>query len=130
MAADPAEPLELDQIQLLWKQVVLPTVSERSIPTASVLNEARPVELADDRLVLEFPPAASFHRNLAEEPKNAALLADVLHDVTGRRLALAFAVGEAPQDEAQADSERPTTEEEFVSLFKSTFDAQELEEES
>jgi DNA polymerase III subunit gamma/tau len=122
------EPLELEQVQQIWKQVVLPALSERSIPTASVLNEARPIELAGDRLVIEFPASASFHRNLAEDPKNATLLAEVLHEVTGRRLTLAFAVGESDEP-SEADEERPTSEEEFVSLFKSTFDAREVDEE-
>ena len=129
-ASSPEEPLALEQVQQLWKQAVLPAVAERSIPTASVLNEARPAELAGDRLVLEFPPAASFHRNLAEEPKNATLVADVLQEVTGRRLALAFAVGEPAEDDPRLEDERPTTEEEFVSLFKSTFDAREVDEEA
>jgi DNA polymerase III subunit gamma/tau len=123
-----APPLDLEQVQQLWKQAVLPAVAERSIPTASVLNEARPIELAGDRLVIEFPPAASFHRNLAEEPKNATLLTDVLHEMTGRRLTLAFAVGEAVE-EATSEEERAPTEEEFVSLFKSTFDAREVDDE-
>ncbi len=126
---DDAEALGVEQIQQLWKQVVLPALSERSIPTASVLNEARPVELAGERLVLEFPPAASFHRNLAEEPKNATLLADVLHEVTGRRLTVAFAVGEGTGEPSADEEERPTSEEEFVSLLKSTFDAREVDEE-
>ena len=77
--------------------------------------------------MIEFPPAASFHRNLAEEPKNAALLADVLFEVTGRRPALSFVVGEGSPEEAPAH-EGPTSEEEFVSLFKSTFDARQVEE--
>ena len=37
---------------------VLPAVGERSIPTASVLGEAKPIELSGNRLVIEFPPAA------------------------------------------------------------------------
>ena len=90
-----------------------------------MLAEARPVALEGDRLVLEFPPAASFHRNLAEEPKNAALLAEVLHEVTGRRLAVAFELGEgAPAEEAEAEDE-PATEEEIISLVQTTFDARE-----
>ncbi len=124
--------VELDQIQQLWKQAVLPALEERSIPTASMLREAKPVELAGNRLVIEFPPAASFHRNLAEEPRNAGLLAEVLHEVTGRHLKLAFAVGAEPDAaEGEAgDAERPTTEEELVSLLKDTFDAREVREES
>jgi DNA polymerase-3 subunit gamma/tau len=120
-------PVDLGEIQSAWKQAVLPAVGERSIPTASVLNEAKPIELSGDRLVIEFPPAASFHRNLAEEPKNATLLADVLYEVTGRRLTLAFAVGEGEAVEEE-DEEGPVTEEQIISLMKSTFDAREVDE--
>jgi DNA polymerase-3 subunit gamma/tau len=125
--AEQGPPVELGEIQSAWKQAVLPAVGERSIPTASVLNEAKPIELSGDRLVIEFPPAASFHRNLAEEPKNASLLAEVLYEVTGRKLTLAFAIGEgeAVQEE---DEEGPVTEEQIISLMKSTFDAREVDE--
>jgi DNA polymerase III subunit gamma/tau len=119
--------VELGEIQSAWKQAVLPAVGERSIPTASVLNEAKPIELNGDRLVIEFPPAASFHRNLAEEPKNATLLAEVLYEITGRRLTLAFAIGEGEADEEESE-EGPVTEEEIISLMKSTFDAREVDE--
>ncbi|MDQ3857776.1 MAG: DNA polymerase III subunit gamma/tau [Actinomycetota bacterium] len=124
-----AEPLDFEQIQQLWKQVVVPQVGERSIPAMSVLNEARPVELDGDRLVVEFPATASFHRTVAEKPENEAILADVIAEVTGRRLALTFAVGEDAAEDPHAEEARPTSEEEFVSLFKSTFDAREVEEE-
>ena len=126
---DPAEALDLEHVQQLWKQAILPAVGERSIPAASVLGEARPVELAGDRLVVEFPATASFHRTVAEKPENEAILADVIAEMTGRRLALAFAVGELAEEDAPED-DKPTSEEEFVSLFKSTFDAREVDEEA
>lgn len=128
-AAPELPPLELAQVQHAWRQAVIPAVEERSIPTASLLLEARPVELSGNRLVLEFPPDASFHRSQAEDPKNAAVLAEALHEVTGRRLALAFALGERPQDEGEAGEAEPTTEEEFLAHFRETFDAHELREE-
>ena len=124
----PAHDLDLDQIRQAWQPTILPAVSERSIPTHSVLLQARPAVLEDDRLLLEFPPAASFHRNLAEEPKNAAVLGDVLYEVTGRRLTLGFVVGEAGPHEEAAEEE-PATEEEIISLMKTTFDAREIREE-
>jgi DNA polymerase III subunit gamma/tau len=127
---EPSErpPLELEQLQQLWQQAILPAVAERSIPAGSVLNEARPVELAGERLVIEFPPAASFHRNLAEEPKNATLLVDAIREVTGRRLELDFVVGEGSGDEEAGEHERePETEEEFIALFKDRFDAREVD---
>ena len=74
---------------------MLPAVEERGgIPTASLLREAHPAELAGDTLTLEFPATAQFHRSLAEDPKNATVLADALYDVTGRRLEVSFELGE------------------------------------
>jgi DNA polymerase-3 subunit gamma/tau len=130
-SAAPAEPLpdlDLEQVQQVWGQAVLPAVGERSIPTASVLGEAKPVELSGNTLVIEFPPAASFHRNLAEEPKNATLLAEVLYEVTGHKLAVAFAVGEGDVEADDGDPEGPASEEDIISLMKTTFDAREVDE--
>ncbi len=78
--------------------------------------------------MIEFPQAASFHRNLAEEPKNATLLVDAIREVTGRRLDLAFVVGEGSGDEEAGEHEgEPETEEEFIALFKDRFDAREVD---
>ena len=119
--------LELGQLQEAWQRTILPAVEQRSIPAASMLREAHPAQLADDRLTVEFPAAASFHRQLAEEPKNATLLAEALYEVTGRKLALDFAVGENGGDEP-AEEEQPAGEDEIVQLMKDTFDAHEVEE--
>ena len=129
VAASSGEPpsIELEQLQEAWQRTILPAVEQRSIPTASMLREAHPSQLADDRLTVEFPAAASFHRQLAEEPKNATLLAEALYEVTGRKLALDFAVGENGGDHAE-EEEEPAGEDEIVQLMKDTFDAREVEE--
>jgi len=119
--------VEVEQLQEAWQRSVLAAVSEKSIPTASMLAEARPVSLADDTLTIEFPQNASFHRKLAEEPKNATLLRDALYELTGRRLALEFVLGEGAPAEEQAD-ESPAGEEEIYQLVKETFDAEEITE--
>jgi len=119
--------VDLEQLQEAWQRAVLPAVEEKSIPTASVLREAHPAGLAGDTLTLEFPRNASFHRQLAEEPKNATLLADALYEVTGRRLALAFELGANGGDVEQAEEE-PAGEDDLVSLIKETFDAREVDE--
>ncbi len=122
----PAPPsLELEQLQEAWQRTILPAVEERSIPTASVLREARPSELDDDRLTVEFPSSAEFHLKLAEDPKNATLLQDALYEVTGRKLALAFALGEHGHEQ---EAEEPLDEDEILELVKETFDARELKE--
>jgi DNA polymerase III subunit gamma/tau len=118
--------LDLEQLQSAWQQAVVPAVADRSIPASSVLAEGKPAALEGERLVVEFPPAASFHRNLAEEPKNAELLGDVLYEVTGRRLAVDFVLGEGSHEDPE--EETPATEEEIISLMKTTFDAREVRE--
>jgi DNA polymerase III subunit gamma/tau len=133
--ATPAEPartveppsLELEQLREAWQRTILPAVEERSIPAASVLREAHPAELAGDTLTVEFPASAAFHRQLAEEPKNATLLAEALYEVTGRHLGLAFAEGEARAGDAEEDDE-PPGEERILELVKETLDARERED--
>jgi hypothetical protein len=125
-AATPS--LELEQLQEAWQRTILPAVEEKSIPTASVLREAHPKGLAGDTLTVEFPRAADFHRKLAEEPKNATLLAEALYEVTGRHLDLAFEVGENG-GEGPAEEEQPASEEEIIELMKGTFDAREVDDE-
>jgi len=119
--------LELEQLQEAWQRTVLPAVESRSIPTASVLREARPRELAEDTLTLEFPSGAAFHRQLAEEPRNVNLLREALFEVTGRRLALAFEIGENGGTTDVAE-EAPASEDEIYQLVKETFDAREVED--
>ncbi len=118
--------LELSQLQEAWARQVLPAVEERGgIPTASLLREAHPADLSGDTLTLEFPPSAQFHLDLVRDPKNAGLLADALYDVTGRRLELVFALGEAR--EAPAVDEEPAGEERIYELLQETLDARERE---
>jgi DNA polymerase III subunit gamma/tau len=126
-APPPAPPsLELEQLQEAWQRTILPAVEARSIPAASVLREAHPAGLADETLTVEFPASASFHRQLAEEPKNATLLAEALYEVTGRRLGLAFAEGEGHAEEEEDDE--PPGEDRILELVKETLDARERED--
>ncbi|HZQ15569.1 MAG TPA: DNA polymerase III subunit gamma/tau [Gaiellaceae bacterium] len=125
-AAKAPATVELGQLQEAWRRAILPAVESRSIPIGKTLAEAHPAALAGDTLTLEFPQTASFHLKVAEDPKNAALLRDALYEVTGRKLAVSFELGER---EAAAHAEdAPASEEDVVELMKSTFDARELDE--
>jgi DNA polymerase III subunit gamma/tau len=123
-----AEPItvELEQLQEAWRRSILPAVEQRSIPIGKTLAEAHPSSLAGDTLTVEFPTTAEFHRRLAEDPKNVALLRDALYEVTGRKLAVEFELGEA--SDATGEEDRPTTEADVLELMKSTFDAREVDE--
>ena len=119
--------IDIAQLQEAWQRTIVPAVAEKSIPISTVLGEARPAELAGNTLTVEFPASASFHRQLAEEPKNVTLLADALYEVTGTRLALSFAVGEG-ELEGVAELEGPAGEDRIIELLKSDLDAREREE--
>ncbi|HEY3961399.1 MAG TPA: DNA polymerase III subunit gamma/tau [Gaiellaceae bacterium] len=121
----PVVSVELEQLQEAWRRTILPAVEERSIPIGKTLAEAHPSALAGNTLTLEFPQSASFHLQLAEDPKNAALLRDALFEVTGRKLAVEFELGE---HDAPVGVEEHVSEEDVLQLMKSTFDATELDE--
>jgi DNA polymerase III subunit gamma/tau len=122
-----APPIELSQLQDAWQRGIVAAVRERSIPVATLLHEAHPAGLEGDTLTLEFSPGAEFHRKQVEEAKNAALVRDALYEVTGRKLTIATALADAPH-EAEEDEDRPVSEDEFISLFKDTLDAREVDE--
>jgi DNA polymerase-3 subunit gamma/tau len=124
-ASTEGPPLALDQLQDAWQRTVLPAVQSRSIPVASLLGEARPASLEGETLTIEFPATADFHRRQAEEPKNVTVIRDVLYEVTGRRLGVTLALGEGIEQE---DEDEELSEDALISMFKDTFDAQEVEE--
>jgi DNA polymerase III subunit gamma/tau len=124
-ASEPPD-LELTQLQEAWRRSVIPAVEERSAPLGALLGEAHPVQLAEGRLTLEFPPAASFHRQKSEDEKNVAILREALYEVTGRKLELEYVTGEQAQA-AKAETPEPVTEEDIVELVKTTFDAREVD---
>ena len=125
-AAGEGPPLGLDQLQDAWQRTVLPAVQSRSIPVASLLAEARPAALDGETLTLEFPATADFHRRQAEESKNVTVIREALYEVTGHRLGVTLALGD--EVEAEPDADEQLTEDALISMFKDTFDAQEVEE--
>ncbi len=124
---DPGGPaIELEQVSEAWDRSILDAVRERSIPVASLLTEARPTDLAEDTLTVEFPAGADFHRRQIAEPQNIGLLRDALYEVTGRKLAVVLESGDAEDVQADADDE-PAGEDHFIAALKDTFDAEEVE---
>jgi DNA polymerase-3 subunit gamma/tau len=120
-------PLELAQLQDAWQRSVVPAAEAKAIWIGPLLGEARPSALDGNLLTLEFPRTAEFHREKLEEPRNLDLVRDALHEVTGRRLAIATTVAEG-KPEGGADEEEPLGEGDFISLLKDQFDAKEVEE--
>jgi len=119
-------PLALDQLQDAWQRTVIPAVQSRSIPVASLLADARPAALEGETLTLEFPATADFHRRQAEESKNVTVIREALYEVTGHRLGVTLSLGE--ELDSETDEDEQLSEDALISMFKDTFDAQEVEE--
>jgi DNA polymerase-3 subunit gamma/tau len=122
-----APEVDLEQVADAWRRSIVEAVRERSIPVASLLEEATPTELAGDTLTLEFPAGADFHRRQVAEPNNIGLLREALYEVTGRKLAVVLETGEA--ENAERSDDEPLSEEDVISLLKETLDAQEVSDE-
>jgi hypothetical protein len=124
----PGEPAQvgLEQLQEAWQRTILPAVGARSMPLSAVLAEARPAQLDENMLTLEFPATSSFHRGIAEEPKNSTALREALYEVTGRKLGVAFALGAGSSRHDAAEHDEPVGEDELFELMKQTFDAREV----
>jgi DNA polymerase-3 subunit gamma/tau len=118
--AAPGE-LTFERVLDVW-DAVIETVRASNAMLAAVLEDARPVELADRRLVVAFSESASFLRRKAEERPNRAALTEAIATVTGQTLQLDFELRELEP----AAEERPLTEEEWVARLKAEFDAEEV----
>jgi DNA polymerase-3 subunit gamma/tau len=128
VVASDAPQVELEQVTEAWDRSILDAVRERSIPIASLLTEARPTDLAEDTLTLEFPAGADFHRRQVAEPQNIGLIRDALYEVTGRKLAVVLESGDGPV-ESEATDDEPAGEDLFIAALKERFDADEVEAE-
>ena len=92
---------------------------------AALLADARPVALEEDVLVLAYPASASFSKRKIEDRANGQRLGRALELVAGRSYSVRFELS----DEEQADAAAPRlTEDEVYEHMKSTFDAEEVQE--
>jgi DNA polymerase-3 subunit gamma/tau len=115
------DPLSFDRLVGLWPDV-LATVRASNAMLGAVVDVARPVELAGDRLVLAFAQDAGFLRQKAEERATRSALAEAVRVVTGHALTFSYEQREG----AGAPSPRPLSEDELVARLKDEFDAEEL----
>jgi DNA polymerase-3 subunit gamma/tau len=123
VALRPADPLTLERLVSLWPDV-LDTVRAGNAMLGAVVDDARPVELAGDRLVLAFGEDAAFLRKKAEERATRSALTEAVRAVTGHALTFTYELreGEGPSQPL------PLSEDELVARLKDEFDAEELGE--
>jgi DNA polymerase-3 subunit gamma/tau len=110
---------------LAWWPTVVKLVRGENALLGACIEEAQPVDVKGEDLVVAFSAAMPFHKKKAETPDNRAAVTAALHDVTGRRWRVSYEL----HDGIGADGEEgdgPLSEEEWVKRFIEEFDAEEL----
>jgi DNA polymerase III subunit gamma/tau len=110
---------------LAWWPAVVDLVRTDNALLGACIEEARPVEVTGEDLVVAFSATAPFLKKKAENPDNRAAVTAALHDITGRRWRLSYELqdGLVAQDGAPPPS---GSEEEWLKRFIEEFDAEEL----
>jgi DNA polymerase-3 subunit gamma/tau len=110
---------------LAWWPAVVDLVRGDNALLGACIEEAQPVDVKGDDLVVAFSAAMPFHKKKAETPDNRAAVTAALQDVTGRRWRVSYELHDgigAGDDDADA----PRSEEEWIKRFIEEFDAEEL----
>jgi DNA polymerase-3 subunit gamma/tau len=110
---------------LAWWPAVVELVRNDNAMLGACIEEAQPVDVKGEDLVVAFSATTPFHKKKAESPDNRATVAAALHEVTGRRWRLSYELqdGIGPYTE---DDAAPLSEDEWVQRFIEEFDAEEL----
>jgi DNA polymerase-3 subunit gamma/tau len=110
---------------LAWWPAVVDLVRTDNAMLGACIEEARPVEVTGEDLIVAFSAAVPFLKKKAEHPDNRAAVAAALRDVTGRRWRLSY---ELQDRSAEPEGEEPggRSEEEWVRRFMEELDAEEL----
>jgi DNA polymerase III subunit gamma/tau len=119
----PAGIAELEELVAVWPAVVEMLRGESAM-LAALLADARPVEVNERELILEFPADAAFLKRKAEQDDHRRVAVDAVRRVTGRSLALRFQLG--TEDSAPMGDAEPVAEDELVRVIVEEFNAQEL----
>ena len=107
---------------LAWWPAVVELVRTDNALLGACIEEARPMEVTGEDLVVAFSATAPFLKKKAENPDNRAAVTAALHDVTGRRWRLSYEL----KDGIDGEQEEALSEEQWLARFMEEFDAEEL----
>jgi DNA polymerase-3 subunit gamma/tau len=110
---------------LAWWPAVVDLVRGDNALLGACIEEAQPVDVKGEDLVVAFSAAMPFHKKKAETPDNRAAVTAALQDVTGRRWRVSYELQDGI-GAGDGDADAPRSEEEWVKRFIEEFDAEEL----
>jgi len=119
--AAPGEPLLA--LRAAWPAVVEVVRSQNAL-LGALIQEARPVAVADSEVTVAFSAGAPFLKKKAEDTANRRAVSEALCSVVPGRWTLAYTLGDDPDGEDSAPP--PASEEEWIKRLMEEFDAEEL----
>ena len=125
-----AAALDLERVASLWPAIVDHVRSSGSAMLSTLFDGARPLAIDAERgtIRIGFPPSAKFNKRKAEVPANVERVADAVAAIAGERLRPVYELmeGEAPPAETEGAAASEMSEEEFIDLVRTNFDASEV----
>jgi DNA polymerase III subunit gamma/tau len=122
--------LDLERVASLWPAVVDHVRSSGSAMLSTLFDGARPLAIDAERgtIRIGFPPSAKFNKRKAEVPANVERVADAVAAIAGERLRPVYELmeGEVPPAATEGAAASEMSEEEFIDLVRTNFDASEV----
>ncbi len=120
--------VEIGRVVEAWPAVVDHLRDGGSAMLSTLFDEARPLEIDEERsvLLIGFPESAKFNKKKAEAKPNVERMTEAITVIVGASLRPVYELVEV---EAPAESSEPTadlSEEEKIDLIKDNFDATEV----
>jgi DNA polymerase-3 subunit gamma/tau len=120
---EPQAQIDLDRVKALWPAVVDEVCKENQM-VGAFLQEARPAELADGRLVVCFAPGAGFSKKKVET--NSQLVRGAVRTLTGAAVDIRYELSELAAEEQAPAGAAVLSEEELLERLKQEFGAKEV----
>ncbi len=111
--------LDIERIRRAWP-TVMDGVKRRKIRAHAMLLSAVPASYTDGEVVLQFPPASSFHRDRVAEPGSGLLppLVEAFYETFGVRPAVSCVLGQnEPREPATPKAGPPAGEEDSAATI-------------
>jgi DNA polymerase-3 subunit gamma/tau len=120
--------VEIEQVVAAWPAVVDHLRESGSAMLSTLFDEARPLEIDDERSVLRigFPPSAKFNKKKAEAKGNVERMTEAVGTVVGAQLRPVYELIEEDEHAQAPEKAAELSEEEKVDLIKDNFDATEV----
>jgi DNA polymerase-3 subunit gamma/tau len=120
--------VEIEQVVAAWPAVVDHLRDSGSAMLSTLFDEARPLEIDEERSVLRigFPPSAKFNKKKAEAKGNVERMTEAVGTVVGTPLRPVYELIEGDAPASAPEEADQLTDDEKIDLIKDNFDASEV----